>query len=541
MPVREFDQDQGMAYGVSFDSVAGEVRDDCVVRTTPEPPSGVAGQEVIFKLRQITSSSALMKELNISASASLRATFGKVSAKASYASKQNVNQFSIYLLVQVSVTNPMRRMRDIKLTDEAWDLLEKNGEEQFRERCGDEFLSGITTGGEYLAILQIATKTEKDKEEVSVSVRAKGAGGTWKAGADFKYALETIAQEHEIEVTSFQQGGDTKTIPDTVDEIIKRAVEFPQQVEGDKAFAYSAFFQKYDTLRLPDGKNPIDVENQKRVIEKLADYYLSYSDILNSIEYIFKNSDQFVDFDVKAMNQEANEIRKTLNELSQSASDCFNNYKSCKLPGSLRSPIVVLPARKTIKGGDIKNTVLYIAPFDGKTFGSEISRQVVSAGDGWRGWSWDGKTASYLAVNSSGETVLYIVPFDGETFGSEISRQVVSAGDGWRGWSWDGKTASYLAVNSSGETVLYIVSFDGETFGSEISQVVSAGDGWRGWSWDGKTASYLAVNFSRKTVLHMAPFDGKTFGSEISQVVSAGDGWRGWSWDGKTASYLAWG
>jgi SepF-like predicted cell division protein (DUF552 family) len=352
MPVREFDQNQGMAYGVGFDSVAGDVRGDCVLRTEPESPVGVSGQEVVFKLRQITSSTELAKELNISASASLKAQFGKVSAKASYASQQNINQFSIYLVAQVSVTNPTRRLRDVKLTDEAWRLLEVKGVEEFRERCGDEFLSGITTGGEYLAILQITTRSEEEKQNVSVSVRAKGTGGTWKAGADFKLALEQISKEHEVEVTSFQQGGDTATIPDTVEEIIDRAVNFPQQVDGDKAFAYSAFFQDYNSLNLPDGINPIDVEQQKRVIEKLADYYLSYSDLLNSIEYIFKNSDQFVAFDLTALNQKANDVRKTMNSLIESASNCFDDYRSCKLPDALDPPIVDLPVRKSIEVRD---------------------------------------------------------------------------------------------------------------------------------------------------------------------------------------------
>jgi hypothetical protein len=354
MPIREFDHDNGMSYGVGFDSVSGDVRGDCVILTDPESPAGVSGQEVVFKLRQITSSSELSKELNISVSASLKAQFGKVSAKASYASQQNINQFSIYLVAQVSVTNPTRRMRNVKLTDEAWNLLEVKGTEKFRDRCGDEFLSGITTGGQYTAVLQITTRTEEEKTNVSVSIRAKGTGGTWKAGADFKLALDKISQEHEVEVTSFQQGGDTATIPDTVEEIIERAVNFPGQVEGDKAFAYSAFFQEYSTLNLPDGMNPIDVEEQKRVIDKLGEYYNSYSDVLSSIEYVFKNSDQFVAFDADALNQKANEIRGILNRLVESASNCFDNYKSCKLPDDLIVPVVVLPARKSI---EIVNTI----------------------------------------------------------------------------------------------------------------------------------------------------------------------------------------
>ncbi|MBW4465009.1 MAG: hypothetical protein KME07_06155 [Pegethrix bostrychoides GSE-TBD4-15B] len=139
-------------------------------------------------------------------------------------------------------------------------------------------------------------------------------------------------------------------------------------------------------------------------------------------------------------------------------------------------------------------TILYVRPFDGRTFGPVTSSQVVSEGDGWRGWSWDGSTASYLAVDEKRQTWLYVRPFDSRTFGPVTSSQVVSEGDGWRGWSWDGSTASYLAVDEKRQTWLYVRPFDGQTFGSVTSkQLVSRGDGWRGWSWDGATASYLAV------------------------------------------------
>jgi hypothetical protein len=357
MPVRDFEQDRGMAYGVGFDSVSGIVCGDCVVRTDPESPAGVLGQKVSFKLRQITSSSELAKELEISASASLRATFGGASAKATFASSQKINQFSIYLLVQVRVTNPTRRLRDVKLTNEASELLKGQGLEAFRKRCGDEFLSGITTGGEYLAILQANTSSDEEQKKLSISMNAKGAGGMWSASASFRSSLEQISQEHSLEVTSFQQGGDESEVPDKVEEIIKRAVNFPKQVEGDKAYACSAFFQDYKTLDLPQGMNPIDVEQQKNVIEKLAEYYLSYSDVLSSIEYVTKNFDQFdADaFVLAVLSQKANDIRKIMNMLRDSASNCFNDYRSCNLPENIVLPVVDLPARKRVEVKDAIN------------------------------------------------------------------------------------------------------------------------------------------------------------------------------------------
>ena len=50
---REFDAESGMDYGVGFDALANEVRGDCVIRTTPEPPVGAGGQEIFLSLIHI--------------------------------------------------------------------------------------------------------------------------------------------------------------------------------------------------------------------------------------------------------------------------------------------------------------------------------------------------------------------------------------------------------------------------------------------------------------------------------------------------------
>ena len=91
----------------------------------------------------------------------------------------------------------------------------------------------------------------------------------------------------------------------------------------------------------------------------------------------------------------------------------------------------------------IQNTLL-IRPFDGQTFGSISSKQIVSNGDPYRGWSWYGNTASYITVDEDGKSWLTIRAFDGKRFGSISSNQIVSNADPYRGWSWDGDRASYI-------------------------------------------------------------------------------------------------
>ena len=168
-----------------------------------------------------------------------------------------------------------------------------------------------------------------------------------------------------------------------------------------------------------------------------------------------------------------------------------------------------------------------------------VANVLISSTDSIRGWSWDGTTASYVAIQN-GENVLYVSPFDGKTFGSVISRQVVSSSNAFRGWSWNGTTASYVTFKSGGKSILYVRPFDGRSFGPVTEQqVFSDTDSIRGWSWDGSTASYVTVQNGRN-VLYVRPFNGRSFGAETpGQTISSTDSIRGWSWDGTTASYVA--
>jgi hypothetical protein len=88
----------------------------------PEFPTG-QGQDVSFFLELITDSAQLAKRLEVSASASLKLGIGGGSAKAKFVSEQKINSYSAFLLVHVVVKNPTKRIRDVRITDSARELL----------------------------------------------------------------------------------------------------------------------------------------------------------------------------------------------------------------------------------------------------------------------------------------------------------------------------------------------------------------------------------------------------------------------------------
>ncbi len=353
MKIREFEDI--MAFGAGFDAVSGDVKGDCVLRTEPESTTVGQGQDVSFFLELITDSVQLAKRLEVSASASLKVGLGGGSAKAKFVADQKINSYSAFLLVHVVVKNPTKRIRDVRLADSARELLATGKREGFRRRCGDEFLVGITTGGEFLGMIEIESRDETDKKDISAKVRASGL--TWKASAEFHSAVERITAQRNTKVTVFRKGTQ-ESIPIELKDMIDQAKDFPKLVAGANAYAYSASFQSYEVLDLPPTANPIDIKAQAYVVERMAAEHMRYQNMLNNIEYVLDHPEQFEQLDRAALSTKANELRGALNRIIESASKCFDNYQLCQLPTDLPD-LGVLPQRKSqprngllIKGSD---------------------------------------------------------------------------------------------------------------------------------------------------------------------------------------------
>jgi hypothetical protein len=346
MTIREFED--SMDYGVGYDSLSGVVRGYCVQRTPAEELEGGKGQTVFFRHYLVKSSSELAKHLELSASASINAKwFSEASAKARFLTVSKINQYSVYLLVQVVVTNSRQLMRDVNLTTDARNLLEKRGELAFRERSGDEFVVGFITGGEYLALLEVESKTEEQKREISALINAKAQ--MWNIGdtkAEFKKSMSELESRYSVNIKVYQAGGRGNKIPATVEEMVERAVNFPQLVQGNDAKPYQAIFSDYKTLDLPEQANLIDITHQKDVLINLWKWRLKYLETLSNIEYILQNSQQFEAFSYEHLDAKANEIRNLIDEITQSASNCASNITACKLPVNLIEPMVQLPQRQ---------------------------------------------------------------------------------------------------------------------------------------------------------------------------------------------------
>lgn len=328
--------------GDGYDTLTGEVRGECVVGDSATPTLGASGAKVEFTLVKVEDQKRLNTLLNVSASATLKSSLNDVTGSAAFSRTVNINDYSVYVMVKVSVNNALYKITNYALKPDKYELLERDGKEAFRKICGDEFIVASQTGGELFGVLQITTKSKEDKEEVSAKIA--GSYGNFSGEGEFKRNMTEITKNKSLQVYIYQNGGNRDGMTLSADGLLEAALKFPAAVSNEfRPQIVKAF--DYNTLALPAGKNPIDVEQQKLVIQKLANLKLALIAISNNIDYALTHTEQFKDLDQNALQQTSNDIATAFNKVHEKATLCFSDYTKCRFPTDLQVPSFTMPQR----------------------------------------------------------------------------------------------------------------------------------------------------------------------------------------------------
>jgi hypothetical protein len=353
----DFDQDGGMFLARGYDNVSGAVRGDCVQRTEPQPAAQSSAQRTRFSLTKVENYNSLARLTALSASASVNGGVGHASGKASFVEEINVNDYSIYVLAQVTVLNTSYSMVDMRLNEPGTQLLVMSGPNEFRRSCGDSFVSGYTTGGELFSVIEISTKSETDKRELSLSL--SGSYGTFAGSGAFREALEKISKTNAVNVHLYRVGA-SGAIKVTPDEMIQEATSFPDKLSGSGAFVFKATLMPYTNLPLPPGVNIIDTTNQTDVIQRVSDLRLSILQKLSNFEYITLHPDEFVNPDIPALYASAGRAAQAVNQLTTLARNCYQSVANCVFPTDLPVVEFNLPKRiesSPVAAADLQETI----------------------------------------------------------------------------------------------------------------------------------------------------------------------------------------
>jgi hypothetical protein len=325
-----------MFYGFGVDELNGATRSKAVTHGEPETAPG-GGQIVSFSIDRANSFDSLQQALGVSIGGSgSYGAFGG-STKYEFSKRTSFTSFTQFLFVHVKVLNAYAQLVDEELSDEARSILVSGKAERFRERYGDFYVKGIQTGGEYFAWISISTKSREDYQSVSSEIEGGGflGAGSFDACAQFSQTILRLSTSHRISMAAYQSGGSDMSQPTTIEEITKKASNFPQEVLK-QSVAFLAYLQDYRTLDLPDC-NLIDVRNRLEVLGNLSRTRAELIQRYNEIEYVqmFPNQFKPITDDLQKLKHKT---AKLIDQVTKAASDCFESSSKCEFPGNLRIP-----------------------------------------------------------------------------------------------------------------------------------------------------------------------------------------------------------
>ena len=321
--------------GSGYNSVNHKVTGYCVELGSLKTQSGsITGSVAEYRLLEITSETELRESLNINASASLNFGFtGNASARMHYARSVNKNRFSRYLMVHTRVGNQLEIASSFKFKDSAQKLLKSGRSSDFHKHCGNEFVKGRRTGGEFFAVLEFDISEDREHEEFSAAVSASGLG--WKASTNINSSLAKFGKFSLMQIRILRVGANGP-IPD-MNSLQAYALTFPALVEaaGASPVTLELVTQSYD------GVEPIDLSinvplflNQRKILEELAKEREMALENLSSVLYYKNNSHLFkAKIDYGKLSAYETSLRQFLNETMNAAVECFEDVqKGCKLP-----------------------------------------------------------------------------------------------------------------------------------------------------------------------------------------------------------------
>jgi hypothetical protein len=197
--------------GSGYNSLTNEVLGEggCVTGTIIPPD--LEGSSVSYQLDLVTSLDQFVRDTSVEASVS--GSFGSFSAsvKSTFEQSQKSNSTSTHLLIreyvqvaEVNLNNARLKIgKSLELLGAAKDPKQFDF---FMRACGDQYVSTIYMGGEFIALLSSDSSDEELKQAIGVHVDAS-YGSSFSSSADFKQSLAKFKSKSDLSVTMTRIGG----------------------------------------------------------------------------------------------------------------------------------------------------------------------------------------------------------------------------------------------------------------------------------------------------------------------------------------------
>jgi hypothetical protein len=235
--------------GSGFNSFSGvPLGGDCVYGSVYGPIPGSFAPS--YSIQILTSMEQFSKETAVEAKVS--AEFASFSAEVStkFAQASSSKTSTEFLLVREKIiAGPEINLKRPQFqgtypADNAGDEIKR----VFYQACGDRWISQITMGGEFLAVLSY-TQSES-QEASSLSVNASTSSATVSGEASFNNKLQNLSNNSSLEISTHQLGGTTKKLPKfNMEGLIQYTRNFPSQITAATVVPVAVATKSYSDLR----------------------------------------------------------------------------------------------------------------------------------------------------------------------------------------------------------------------------------------------------------------------------------------------------
>lgn len=263
------------------------------------PPQVGTGGSGSFVFRRIDSNDELETELGISADASAGVGLFSGSASFDFSKQCKIQSSSLTVLVAARESFAFQQMDSPELSEAAGKLVGKPA--QFKEQFGDYFVRGISTGGRFIGVVRIDTKSQQSKTDVDLAL--SGSYGL-TVSADLKVKLRETLKSANARIEAFYtfDGGEVKTRltsnepVELLNQLYKAMDEWTATVR-QRPKAFSVTLAPYVIALGPTPPNIADFEHQRDVLIRCAKLRSQTLDKLNLIDYML-DPDHMGEFEI---------------------------------------------------------------------------------------------------------------------------------------------------------------------------------------------------------------------------------------------------
>src|SRR5688572_12655792 len=341
----------GYDIGIGVSSATGSPMALGAIGAVTPPQIGTGGSGS-FNFRRIDSNEELEHELDIGADVSAGIGLFSGSASFDFSKQCKIQSSSLTVLVSAKETFAFQQMDSPELSPAAARLVETGQANRFSDQFGEYFVRGISTGGRFIGVVRIDTKSKQSKTDVDAAL--SGTYGLTMSAEARLHLSETLKSANaKIEAFYTFDGGQVMTRLTSSDPVelvnqLYRAMDEWTATVRQNPKAYSVTLAPYIIALGPNPPNIIDFEHQRDVLIRCAKLRSQTLDKLNLIDFIL-DPDHMHEFEI-VLPPEGPDLPAVqaalagdLDVIADAASFAINNIKEARDPETFMREIRGIP------------------------------------------------------------------------------------------------------------------------------------------------------------------------------------------------------